>query len=117
MRMRKPRKPRPPGYTTAHGWGSQHQKLAAALLAMWQPGDPCSRCGRPMWQRWRYTPRGRRVSAIHLGHTDDRAGYRGLEHDTCNLSAGASEGNRARHMTANGERATGISTVRPSRAW
>ena|SRR5215471_933994 len=120
-RARKPRKPRPPGYTTTHGWGSVHQKLAAAALAVWQPGDPCTRCGLPMWQRWTITPTGRKVSAIHLGHTDDRTGYRGLEHARCNVSDGATRGNLARG-TAHGKRMTGmdmtaVRMVRPSRVW
>ena len=121
---RRPRKPRPrraPGHTTAHGWGSQHQKTAKAWLALWQPGDPCCRCGQPMWQRWTYWPSGKRVSAIHLDHTDDRTGYLGLSHASCNTAAG----NRARRMaeaktagmTASGARMTATVAVRPSRAW
>ena len=62
------------GTTTARGYGTAHQQLRARLLAQWTPGDPCARCGKPMWKRDR----------IDLGHTDDRTGYRGLEHDTCN---------------------------------
>lgn len=117
-RYRKPRKraPRPPGYTTAHGWGSSHQKLLKAALAAWQPGDPCTKCGRPMWQRWRITPTGRRVSAIHLGHTDDRTGYEGLQHDRCNTSDGASRGNRARTMAV-GTHKTVMTVPNQSRAW
>ena len=81
---------------SARGYGRSHQKLAAQLLNAWQPGDPCARCGQPMWQRWRIRSDGQQVSAIHLGHTPDRTGYTGLEHDTCNLADGARRGNQAR---------------------
>jgi DNA-directed RNA polymerase subunit RPC12/RpoP len=63
---------RPP--TTSRGYGTAHQRERARLLAQFTPGDPCARCGRPMTDPAR----------IDLGHTDDRTGYRGLEHDTCN---------------------------------
>lgn len=111
VRWRKPRK-RAQGSTSARGYGYQHQKLAGALLAAWQPGDLCTKCRRPMWQRWRLRSDGVLVSAIHLGHTDDRTGYEGLQHDNCNLRDGAVRGNRAR-----GERAMDVKAVRPSRAW
>ena len=115
-RWRKPRN-RAQASTAARGYGYAHIKLAAALLAAWQPGDLCTRCGKPMWQRWTVTRSGRRVSAIHLGHTDDRTAYRGLEHAACNLRDGAVRGNRAR-TTANGATAIGgAAAVRPSRAW
>lgn len=60
------------------GYGWSHQKLRA----QWAPrvaagGVSCARCHRPIeagtpWQ---------------LGHTDDRKGYTGPEHSSCNLSA------------------------------
>jgi|SwirhisoilCB1_FD_contig_31_10443577_length_746_multi_5_in_0_out_0_1 hypothetical protein len=91
--------PRYQGTTTARGYGSSHQALRARLLAAWKPGQPCARCGQPMWHRWKLDQYGRRVTALHLGHTDDRRGYTGLEHDTCNLRDGQAKTtviNRAR---------------------
>ena len=93
--------------TTQRGYGNHHQKLRRHLLAHWQPGDLCARCGKPMWSRWTYDHRGRQVSAIDLGHTDDRAGYQGLEHAHCNRAQGAAQGNRARAPIG----------WRPSRRW
>ena len=106
-RRRRPRK-RAQASAAARGYGYAHQKLRAALLAQWQPGDPCTRCGGPMWG----PPR-----LIHLGHTDDKLSYRGLEHEHCSTSDGATRGNRMR-ATVRGERAMdAVMTVRPSRAW
>ena len=53
---------------------------------------------------------------IHLGHTDDKQAYRGLEHAHCNTSDGATRGNRMR-VTAHCERAMDVIMVRPSRVW
>lgn len=106
VRWRRPRI-RVQASASARGYGYQHQKLRAALLAAWQPGDPCTRCGHPMWG----PPR-----SIHLGHTDDKQAYRGLEHAHCNTSDGASRGNRARSMVS-GERAMAAVAIRPSRVW
>lgn len=64
--------------TSRRGYGSAHQKKRDELLAKWRPGDPCARCGKPMWDK----------HTIDLGHTDDRTGYRGLEHRTCNRGNG-----------------------------
>ena len=94
--------PRYQGSTTARGYGSQHQALRNRLLAQWKPGDPCARCGMPMWHRWRVTAEGKRVTALHLDHNDARTGYRGLSHDTCNLRDGQRKTtviNRARGIT------------------
>lgn len=105
-RWRKPRI-RAQASASARGYGYAHQKLRAALLARWQPGDPCTRCGQPMWG----PPR-----SIHLGHTDDKLAYRGLEHAHCNTSDGASRGN-AQRVKAAGSHRTAALQPRQSRAW
>jgi len=71
----------------------QRKTLRRLLLARWRPGDPCGRCGRPM-----YGP----PSMIDLGHTVMAAlggtfadGAR-LEHRRCNRASGAAAGNRQR---------------------
>lgn len=106
MRRRRPRK-RAQASASARGYGYAHQKLRAALLAQWQPGDPCTRCGRPMWG----PPR-----SIHLGHADDKQSYRGLEHAACNTADGARRGNAARVKAAVPH---GMALIHPrqSRAW
>ena len=81
--------------TTQRGYGNPHQRERARRLALWKPGDPCARCGQPIWYRWQWR-NGQRVTAIHLGHTADRTGYTGLEHERCNEADGARRGNRQR---------------------
>lgn len=91
-----------PGNTTARGYGAQHQRLRRVLLATLTTRalaghtTPCPRCGEPMHP----------TQHLDLDHTDDRSGYRGLAHRSCNRSAGAHKSNRRR-------------TARPatSRAW
>jgi hypothetical protein len=60
--------------TAAH---KRTRKAALAVLAR-SPGQPCARCGQPMyaWQK------------LDLDHTDDRRGYLGLSHASCNRRAG-----------------------------
>ena len=75
------------GNTTSRGYGSAHQRKRKQLVAAFEPGQPCARCGEPIW----------RAEDADLGHTDDRSGYRGLEHAAeCNRSAGA----KSRRTTA-----------------
>lgn len=76
------------GTTQQRGYGTEHQRLRKRLLERWRPGDPCTRCGRAMWDR-RY---------IDLAHTPDRTAYEGLQHRACNRGEGASRGNRMRGM-------------------
>lgn len=71
-----------------------HRKARAALLAAYQPGDPCCLCGHPMWPPTRN---------LHADHDPLTGGYRGLAHGApcgacgkrCNQSDGARRG-RAR---------------------
>jgi hypothetical protein len=78
------------GTTTERGYGAAHRAERERRLALWQPGQPCARCGKPM-----YGPR----SQIDLGHDHVNGGYSGLEHHHCNRSEGASRGNQARKST------------------
>ena len=71
--------------TTARGYGYAHQRLRAALLPQ-AYGKPCPRCGETM----------ERGQDLDLGHTDDRTGYQGMEHASCNRRDGADKTN-ARH--------------------
>jgi hypothetical protein len=68
-------------------YDSEHQAVRRALLAVYEPTDPCARCGRPL---------GGNPSRIDLGHRDDGPGWSGLEHSRCNRQAGARLGNARR---------------------
>jgi len=57
--------------TTARGYGAEHQRLRAQLVAALDPWAPCPRCGQPL---------GPDPDRLDLGHTDDRTGWTGLEH-------------------------------------
>jgi len=73
--------------TTERGYGYQHRKARTAALKALRDGDPCSRCGGPMFHG----------QQLDLDHTDDRSGYLGLAHaGPCNRSAGARKGNQQR---------------------
>jgi len=68
---------RSPKLATAEqmGYGYEHQKLRQDLVAAHRPGAPCARCGQPMTDA---------PELLDLDHTDDRTGYLGLSHRTCN---------------------------------
>jgi hypothetical protein len=68
-------------------YDSEHAAVRRALLATYEPTDPCARCGRPL---------GGDPSRIDLGHRDDAPGWSGLEHARCNRQAGARLGNARR---------------------
>jgi hypothetical protein len=76
-------RPRWSGTTTQRGLGSKHQQHGLKLKREMRPGQPCPRCGLPMWPHQK----------LDRGHTIDR--YFGgtdsegrLEHMHCNRSAG-----------------------------
>jgi hypothetical protein len=64
--------------TSERGYGRSHQRARAELQRLVAEGTAfCSRCGqliRP-GQEW------------HLDHRDDRLGYRGAAHASCNVGA------------------------------
>ena len=66
-------------------YGAQHRALRQALLPL-APGSPCTRCGRTLTVD----------DLVDLDHTDDRTGYLGWAHASCNRRAGAIRGNKAR---------------------
>lgn len=74
------RAPRSAGTTTQRGYGWAHQKARADAIRDMHDGDPCSRCGGPMYRA--------ESRALDLDHRDDRTTYRGLAHAYCNRKAG-----------------------------
>lgn len=68
------------------GYGHAHKQLRAAI-APHVPGTPCSRCGYPIreGQEW------------ELDHNDNRDGYLGPSHKSCNRRA-ASKKARAQQL-------------------
>lgn len=49
-------------------------------------GKPCHLCGERMWPHQK----------LALDHTEDRTGYRGIAHASCNARDGAQRGNALR---------------------
>jgi hypothetical protein len=75
-------------------YGGPHQATRRALLPD-AYGRPCPRCGLPMLPG----------QALDLDHTDDRAGYLGMSHSTCNRRAGGRVGAaRRRDISSRTER-------------
>ena len=76
--------------TTSKGLGWAHQQARIRALRDMPEGQPCARCGRPMY----------RAQPLELDHFPGRM-YGGpqtlrLSHMRCNRRAGASAGNRKR---------------------
>lgn len=86
------------GSSTQRGYGYQHQLLRRALLP-YAYGRPCPRCGDIMQPGQR----------LDLDHNDDRTGYRGMAHASCNRRAGADKTNTQRRGEA--------APTSTSRAW
>ena len=82
------------GTTKDRGLGADHQADKRRLLALHRDGDPCWRCGQPMYKS----------QALDRDHVVDRAlggtmGPAVLAHASCNRSAGAKLGNQLRPYT------------------
>lgn len=79
--------------TTQRGYDWRHRRARALALDHLVDGQPCARCGQPMY----------RAEAAHLDldHTDDRSTYRGLAHRSCNRRAGQAKAQAQRHAHAN----------------
>jgi hypothetical protein len=96
------------GSTSQRGYGYNHQALRRALLPH-AYGQPCPKCGETM----------RPGQPLDLGHNDDRTGYTGMEHASCNRRAGARKRNRFRPRSRQRRSATesGTNSFRRSEAW
>ena len=97
--------PKSKASSAARGYGSEHQKLRAKLLPA-AYGQPCTRCGRPL----------RPGQDLHLDHTDDRTGYAGFAHASCNRKAGARKGARVVNRIRRGA-APIKAKLKTTRAW
>ena len=94
------------GTTEQRGLGADHQADKKRLLARHRDGDPCWRCGQPMY-KWQDLDR---------DHIVDRAlgGANGpavLAHASCNRSAGARLSNQIRPQSTTGSTAPGRDTI------
>ncbi len=79
------------GKTTERGLGGAHQADLKRLLAAHRDGDPCWRCGQPMY-KWQQLERDHIIDRAHGGTNGPAV----LAHACCNRSAGATTGNRNR---------------------
>ena len=73
-----------PDSTTARGYGYQHQQARKRALAEFTRGQPCARCGQPIFN----------ARGAELDHNEDRTGYIGLSHAYCNRKAGGEKSTR-----------------------
>lgn len=81
------------GTTTQRGYGHAHRKATAQLKAAMRDGEPCARCHRPMYRAQLHQIHGDHYGTPRAlgGDLPDR-----LSHAHCNLSHGATLGNRLR---------------------
>jgi hypothetical protein len=73
------------GTTNQRGYTHQHRALRAAMLPR-AYGTPCVRCGEAMLNG----------QLLDLDHNDNRDGYRGFAHSSCNRRAGGEQAQRER---------------------
>ena len=91
------------GTTTQRGLGYHHVKHGRQLRANMRDGDPCWRCGQPMY-KWQPLDRDHIVDRVNGGTNGPAV----LAHRWCNRAAGARLGNRRRGI---------IKAWRTSRQW
>lgn len=72
----------------ARGYGADHKRARRQAIAALHDGQPCHRCGQPMWRS--------QVDLLDLDHNADRTGYLGLAHRACNRRAGQAVAARSR---------------------
>ena len=94
---------------TAPRYDAAHRRARKAFLGRLQDGDPCARCGRPM-----YRANARWLDLDHIDGSPDQ--YRGLTHRACNRRSGAVKGNKARGAARHGI-ANPVRTTWQSRIW
>lgn len=71
------------GSTTARGYGAQHQAERTKWAKVVEAGEAsCARCHKPI----------KADESYDLDHDDDRTGYIGVSHVSCNRSAGGRNG-------------------------
>lgn len=90
--MAKTKAPHHRGTTAQRGYGAAHDRERKRWLLVVRAGQAiCSRCRKPIAhdEPW------------DLDHTDDRTGYNGPAHRSCNRTAGAVKGNRQRQPRPN----------------
>lgn len=73
------------GSSTARGYNYQHKVLSEAARAQ-AVGSTCHFCDQAITEG----------QPLALDHTEDRSGYRGVVHLSCNASDGAKRGNAQR---------------------
>jgi hypothetical protein len=81
------------GSAASRGYGYAHRKRAAELKGAMRDGDPCARCGKPMYRS--------ELGQIHGDHVGRPMAFGGdlpdgLSHASCNTRHGARLGNRLR---------------------
>lgn len=77
-------KDRARGTRQQRGYGAEHDAMKATIADAY--GQTCHLCGERMWPHQKLEP----------DHTEDRTGYRGWAHASCNHRDGARRGNALR---------------------
>jgi hypothetical protein len=94
----------------SRGYGTSHRKQRAIAFKKLPEYSPCCRCKKPMWK---HAKNDRGVSALHFDHNDQRNGYLGFSHESCNVKAGASKGAQVANARRKGRQAAQA----PAKPW